>query len=140
MTPEHERIPVDHDDDEGYEDPIDESNPDGEEGDASEFPLFGNLYDFYSKYEMPLARALYYISQRGILTHKERLDEYRKYLETQEADSLEKATKALGRRVVGTHSKEKNVIKIASPSLRCCGAWDSWHRNPQGQGPRRVER
>ena len=33
MMPENERIPIDHEDEENYEDPIDEVNPDAEEGD-----------------------------------------------------------------------------------------------------------
>lgn len=34
MMPENERIPIDNEDDESYEDPIDENNSESEEGDS----------------------------------------------------------------------------------------------------------
>ena len=81
-------------------------------------PLFTTLKSFANDYEMPLARALFEVSQRGLLVSRSRLEEYKKYLGDQTKDCLDRASVALGgKAVVGTHwkGKEKDVIKIASP-------------------------
>lgn len=45
-------------------------------------PLFPTLEEFYSEYEMPLARAFYHIDKRGVLIDQDRLGKFIKLLES----------------------------------------------------------
>lgn len=80
------------------------------------FPIFKSLRDFYENYEMPLARALFHVSNRGLLVDQGRLLDYKNLLEAETNDCLEKASSVLGKEVVGVGSKSKTGVKIASPA------------------------
>lgn len=80
------------------------------------YPMFKTFREFCNEYEMPLARALFHISNRGLLVDDNRLGKFKKYVQGEIDNCLDKASTAASRKVVGVGYKGKDeVLKIASP-------------------------
>jgi len=86
-------------------------------------PLFKNLEDFYTKYEMPLARVFHEIDRRGVLVDQVRLTNFIKHLDTELTNACQKIEKEIGMSVIpkqprGTKSVA-TVLNLSSvPQLK----------------------
>src|SRR5215469_6632464 len=81
--------------------------------------IYSTLHDFYTKYEMPLARVFNRIDQRGILVDRDRLDAFKTHLNTELTKKCLEIENQIGLKVVPKQPKgvktPTGTLNISSP-------------------------
>src|SRR5215469_884631 len=83
-------------------------------------PLFKTLGEFYTNYEMPLARVFNQIDQRGILVDQSRLEAFKKHLDVELAKHCQEIENLVHLKVVPRQPKgvktPPGTLNISSPT------------------------
>lgn len=77
------------------------------------------LKKFYYEHELPLARAMWKMEHRGMLTDPIKMDELRSYIKKETEEACTRSAKLVGKPIVANAEEQKSVpdsVNIGSPS------------------------